>query len=304
MLTLTVFPSSGENSSKTISPPPFTRTTIYLSLYLFFIITLSSSDNLPDITYDFLTFLITLKLLLHFFEKSYHSNLYISTFFAVSLHVIDLHTHSVFSDGELIPFELVRRAIAKGYSAIAITDHVDLSNIDFVVPKIVKALDKIRAYVSIEVIPGAEITHAPPRMIPDLVKEARNLGALIVVVHGETIVEPVAEGTNRAAIEAGADLLAHPGLITTEDILFAKDRGTMLEITSRKGHSLSNGYVAKEASKLGAPLSLNTDSHSPNDLITIEMARNILIGAGIDENQVEQVFENSRRFVERISRRL
>lgn len=218
--------------------------------------------------------------------------------------MIDLHTHSIFSDGELIPYELVRRAIAKGYRAIAITDHVDSSNMDFVIPRIVKAIDKLRTYVSIEVIPGAEITHAPPRMIPDLVKEARNLGALIVVVHGETIVEPVVEGTNRAAIEAGADLLAHPGLIKTEDILFAKEMGTMLEITSRKGHSLSNGYVAKEASKFGVSLSINTDSHSPDDLITVEMARNILIAAGIDENRLEQVFENSKRFVEKISRRL
>lgn len=218
--------------------------------------------------------------------------------------MIDLHTHSIFSDGELIPYELVRRAIAKGYRAIAITDHVDASNIDFVVPRIVRAIDKLRTYVSIEAIPGAEITHAPPRMIPDLVKEARNLGALVVVVHGETIVEPVAEGTNRAAIEAGADLLAHPGLIKTEDILFAKEMGTMLEITSRKGHSLSNGYVAKEASKFGVSLSINTDSHSPEDLITVEMARNILIAAGIDENRLEQVFENSKRFVEKIARRL
>lgn len=218
--------------------------------------------------------------------------------------MIDLHTHSIFSDGELIPYELVRRAIAKGYRAIAITDHIDSSNIDFVIPRIVKAIDKLRTYVPIEVIPGAEITHAPPRMIPDLVREARNLGALIIVVHGETIVEPVAEGTNRAAIEAGADLLAHPGLIKTEDILFAKERGTMLEITSRKGHSLSNGYVAKEASKFGVSLSINTDSHSPDDLITAEMARNILIAAGIDENRLEQVFENSRRFVEKIARRL
>ncbi|MFN3740896.1 MAG: histidinol phosphate phosphatase domain-containing protein, partial [Thermodesulfovibrionales bacterium] len=240
-------------------------------------------------------------------ERSYFSNpsiLYISSFFAVSFIVIDLHTHSIFSDGELIPYELVRRAIAKGYRAIAITDHVDSSNMDFVIPRIVKAIDKLRTYVSIEVIPGAEITHAPPRMIPDLVKEARNLGALIVVVHGETIVEPVVEGTNRAAIEAGADLLAHPGLIKTEDILFAKEMGTMLEITSRKGHSLSNGYVAKEASKFGVSLSINTDSHSPDDLITVEMARNILIAAGIDENRLEQVFENSKRFVEKISRRL
>lgn len=218
--------------------------------------------------------------------------------------MIDLHTHSIFSDGELIPYELVRRAIDRGYRAIAITDHVDSSNIDFVIPRVVKALDKLRTYVPIEVIPGAEITHAPPVMIPDLVKEARNLGALIVVVHGETIVEPVAEGTNRAAIEAGADLLAHPGLIKTEDILFAKEMGTMLEITSRKGHSLSNGYVAKEASKFGVSLSINTDSHSPDDLITVEMARNILTAAGIDENRLEQVFENSKRFVEKITRRL
>lgn len=218
--------------------------------------------------------------------------------------MIDLHTHSIFSDGELIPYELIRRAIAKGYSAIAITDHVDSSNIDFIIPRIVKALDRIKTYVPIEVIPGAEITHAPPGMIPDLVKEARNLGALIVVVHGETIVEPVAEGTNRAAIEAGADLLAHPGLIKTEDILFAKEMGTMLEITSRKGHSLSNGYVAKEASKFGVSLSINTDSHSPEDLITMDMARNILIAAGIDENRIEQVFENAKRFIEKILRRV
>lgn len=218
--------------------------------------------------------------------------------------MIDLHTHSIFSDGELIPYELIRRAVSRGYSAIAITDHVDSSNIDFIIPRVVKALERIRPYVPIEVIPGAEITHAPPPMIPDLIKEARSLGALIVIVHGETLVEPVEEGTNRAAIEAGADLLAHPGLIKTEDILLAKDRGVMLEITSRKGHSLSNGYVAKEATKFGVSLSINTDSHSPEDLITKEMARDILIGAGIDGSRLEQVFENSKRFVEKISRRL
>lgn len=216
--------------------------------------------------------------------------------------MIDLHTHSIFSDGELVPAELVRRAAAIGYTAIAITDHVDHSNIDFVVPRLVQAAKLLKGYVSVEVIPGAEITHVPPRLIPDLVREARSLGARIVVVHGETIVEPVLEGTNRAAIEAGADILAHPGLITTEDILFAKDRGIVLEITARRGHAFSNGYVAKEAMKFGVSLTINTDAHSPGDLISREAAVRLLLASGIDENRIDTVFENGKALVERAIR--
>ncbi len=217
--------------------------------------------------------------------------------------MIDLHTHSFFSDGELIPSELIRRAEAIGYKAIAITDHVDASNIDFIVPKIVQAIRKMREYLSIEALPGAEITHAPPQTIPDLVKEARQLGAKIVVVHGETLVEPVRPGTNRAAIEAGADILAHPGLISEEDLLFAKEKGVTLEITARKGHSLSNGYVAKEAVRLGVRLCINTDSHSPSDLITKEFASKILLGSGIENTRLDRIFENSKVIIENALRR-
>ena len=217
--------------------------------------------------------------------------------------MIDLHTHTFFSDGELVPSELIRRAEAIGYKAIAITDHVDASNIDLVVPRIVSAIKQMSAYIAIEALPGAEITHAPPQTIPDLVKEARQLGAKIVVVHGETLVEPVAAGTNTAAIEAGADILAHPGLISQEDLLFAKEKGVTLEITSRKGHSLSNGYVVKEATRLGVRLCLNTDSHSPSDLITTEIALNILLGSGIEKSHIASVFENAKTIIEKALRR-
>jgi putative hydrolase len=217
--------------------------------------------------------------------------------------MIDLHTHSLFSDGELVPFELIRRAEAIGYKAIALTDHVDSSNIDLVIPRIANAIRKIREFISIEAIPGAEITHVPPQIIPELVKEARNLGAKIVVVHGETLVEPVAPGTNRAAIEANADILAHPGIISEEDLLLAKERGVTLEITSRKGHSLSNGYVAREAMRFGVRLCINTDAHSPLDLITREFATRILLASGIEGNRVESIFENSKSIVEKARRR-
>jgi len=217
--------------------------------------------------------------------------------------MIDLHTHSLFSDGELILSELIRRAEAIGYKAIAITDHVDSSNIDFVVPKIVSTIKKLRSLFSIEVIPGAEITHAPPHIIHDLVKEARHLGAKIVLVHGETIVEPVAPGTNKEAIEANVDILAHPGTISEEDLLLAKEKGVTLEITSRKGHSLSNGYVAKEAMRFGVPLCINTDTHSPLDLITKEFAIKILLASGIDGNRINSIFDHSKTLVEKALRR-
>lgn len=217
--------------------------------------------------------------------------------------MIDLHTHSLLSDGELIPSELIRRAEAIGYKAIAITDHVDSSNIDFVVPKIVSAIKKLRSLISIEAIPGAEITHAPPHIIHDLVKEARHLGAKIVLVHGETIVEPVAPGTNKAAIEANVDILAHPGIISEEDLLLAKEKGVTLEITSRKGHSFSNGYVAQEAMRFGVPLCINTDTHSPSDLITKGFAIRILLASGIDENRINSIFDHSKTLVEKALRR-
>jgi len=39
--------------------------------------------------------------------------------------MIDLHTHTVLSDGELIPTELVRRAEVLGFRALGMAEHVD-----------------------------------------------------------------------------------------------------------------------------------------------------------------------------------
>ena len=214
--------------------------------------------------------------------------------------MIDLHTHSLLSDGELLPSELVRRAVVKGYQGLAITDHVDVSNIDWVISRLVKDCGELMKYFQIAVIPGAEITHVPPEMIKPLAEEARKLGAKVVVVHGETIVEPVAPGSNLKALESPIDILAHPGLITEEEVLLAKKKGIMLEITARKGHCLTNGHVAKLALKIGAGLVLNTDAHSPEDLVTPDQARKIALGAGLDEGDFSQLRMNAQELLERI----
>lgn len=208
--------------------------------------------------------------------------------------MIDLHTHTIFSDGELIPSELVRRAHVIGYTAIAITDHVDSSNIDFILPRIVKVSKVLNSCWDIKVIPGVEITHAPLEEIPRLVKFARKNGAKVVVVHGETYSEPVLPGTNRAAIESGADILAHPGYIKEEDARLAAVKGVHLELTARAAHRKPNKHVLNTAKKSGARLVLNTDTHESSDLLSDRAGDRFLASLGIDKAYIEGIYKNSR----------
>jgi putative hydrolase len=214
--------------------------------------------------------------------------------------VIDLHTHSIFSDGELIPSELVRRAKVAGYRAIAVTDHADHSNIDMIIPCILKVCRKLTDAYSIQVLPGIELTHVPPDYICELAVEARGLGAKIIVVHGETIVEPVIAGTNMAALKSPIDILAHPGLLTEEEARLAAVNSVYLEISARKGHSLTNGHVVRTARAANAALIVNTDCHSPQDLISREFALRIAIGAGMTEKEASEVFRNSEIIVQKV----
>jgi histidinol phosphatase-like PHP family hydrolase len=213
--------------------------------------------------------------------------------------MIDLHSHTFFSDGELGPAELVRRAAVAGYRALAITDHADQSNIVSLLERLRPVVGELGAANGLVLLAGAELTHVPPSQIAAVVALGRAHGAQILSVHGETIVEPVMVGTNRAAIEAGVDVLAHPGLILPEDVELAAQKGVFLEITTRKGHSLTNGHVAKLAQHFGARLVINNDAHAPGDLVSLDMARKIALGAGMTEDQFEQARVNSLELVRR-----
>ena len=215
--------------------------------------------------------------------------------------MIDLHTHTLFSDGELLPSELVRRAQMKGCEAIALTDHVDSSNIDFVLPRIVKICKTLNKFWKIDVIPGVEITHAPIEELKRLTKFARRNGAKIVVIHGETISEPVIKGTNRRAIEAGCDILSHPGFITLADVRLAKKMNVYLEITTRQSHSRTNKHVLALARSAGARLVLNTDSHRPEDLISDKQRINFLKRLGLSKAEIDVACSNSKSLVRQAS---
>lgn len=215
--------------------------------------------------------------------------------------MIDLHTHCFFSDGELVPAEHLRRVEVLGYEAIAITDHADSSNMDFIIPRIVQAAHDLNQYSKTKLLPGIELTHIPPKLIAAMVKKARDLGALVVVGHGETVVEPVHPGTNLATIEADVDILAHPGFITEEEAKLAADKGIFLELSGRKGHSLTNGHVAKIAEKTGALLAVNADAHGPGDFLTAEMAEKVALGAGLSIARYLKLRDDMASFVKRIT---
>ena len=214
--------------------------------------------------------------------------------------VIDLHTHSIFSDGDLIPTELLQRAYSAGYKTVAITDHADYSNFDFILPRIIKVCLKISEKGKILALPGVELTHVDPSDISSLAKDARKLGAKVVIVHGETMVEPVPPGTNLAAINASVDILAHPGLINEEEAQLAAEKGVYLEITTRRGHAFSNGYVARIAGKYKAQLVLNNDAHTPGDFVGLKMATSIARGAGLTDEQIAAMFDNSQKLVQKV----
>ncbi len=199
---------------------------------------------------------------------------------------VDLHAHSFFSDGALLPSELLRRVEVLGYRALAITDHADASNLDELAAQLIRFWQKDAAAFTVTLVPGVELTHVRPAQIEPLARRARQLGFRLVVVHGETPAEPVFPGTNRAAVECPeVDILAHPGFITEEEAALAARNGVALEITSRSGHNITNGHVARIARLTGACLVVNTDTHAPADLINQARARVVALGAGLTEEE-------------------
>ena len=214
----------------------------------------------------------------------------------------DFHTHTVLSDGSLSPMELIYRSLSNSYKGIAITDHSGIGYLDRIVREVALDCALARSKWPIIAIPGIELTYVPPAAIHDVAKRAKELGAWLVVVHGESIVEPVEKGTNRAALSCPyVDILAHPGIISKEEAQLAASNGIFLEISARKGHSLSNGHVARLALEAGAQLLLNSDAHDPGDILTPSFARRVIMGAGLSKSQCDRVMvANTKSLVDAI----
>jgi histidinol phosphatase-like PHP family hydrolase len=209
----------------------------------------------------------------------------------------DLHTHSLLSDGQLLPSEVAVRYLAQGFKAIAITDHADYSNYKTLIRDILEFTSHWPKNSKIKILPGIELTHLPPEQFKPLARYARKHRIRVIVAHGETIAEPVSPGTNKAALEAGIDILAHPGRITDSDVKLAKKMGVFLEITCRAGHKATDAHVAKKALKFGARLILNTDSHAPEDIITPAQIVRVARQSGLSQANIGSIYRDVAKFI-------
>ena len=120
---------------------------------------------------------------------------------------IDLHTHSFFSDGVLLPSEMLRRAEALGYAALAITDHADVSNLDEIAAQLVRFSRAGLAGFSLHFVPGVEITDVPPEQIAPLARRAKRLGVRLVAARVDLAADAV------KALADEVELRAQPAVV-------------------------------------------------------------------------------------------
>jgi putative hydrolase len=211
--------------------------------------------------------------------------------------VHDFHTHTFLSDGALSPMEQARRAVVNGYLTLGLTDHMGVGGVAALLEGLRRDREIIERHWPITVVVGVELTHVPAEAIHEAAAHARSEGAEIIVVHGETPVEPVPEGTNHASIACGlVDVLAHPGFLTEDDARLAAANDVYLEITARRGHSLTNGHFARLAQLTGARMIVNSDAHEPSDLLKPGFQQAVALGAGIPSDLLNEILnENPAR---------
>jgi len=118
--------------------------------------------------------------------------------------MIDLHTHTNFSDGTDTPTELVNKAMAAGITTLALTDHDSISGWN-------EAINALRPGLSL--VPGAEISCQTTDGI-----SVHVLGLLFDPTHSELMKTLENTRDNRHL----ADALVKKGIVVSRDEAFTK----------------------------------------------------------------------------------
>lgn len=211
--------------------------------------------------------------------------------------MIDFHIH-IGTNG-LLPAEALRRAALCGCRAAGLvlrTDGGDLRHL----PQMVAEVQRLSLFMNIEAFAGVELAHVPPALLPDAVRAAREAGAELVLVHGETLADGVADGTNLAAVDAGADILAHPGLVDEQVSAYAAEKGVALELSACPRHGLANGHVAAQAQRFGCALVPGSAARAVADFTSRPAWKAVCRGAAMSQAMQDTFRNNAENLVKRL----
>ncbi len=201
----------------------------------------------------------------------------------------DLHVHTVWSDGRSTVEEMVKAAIGKGYSYMAVTDHAStLRLVDGLTPeKLMAQLKEIQdvsgRFPDFRIYSGVEV---------DILRDGRlfleddllaKLDVVIASVHDD-VGDRTGEIVNRlvkAARNPHVDIIGHPtGRIIgrrpgaagdlTKVFQAAADSGTFLEINASPERLDLSEDMVFQARRQGAKFAINSDAHSAKGLHVIE----------------------------------
>ncbi len=214
--------------------------------------------------------------------------------------MIELHMHSTLGIGRLTPAAALRQAKLAGCRVAALTEQADAATVKGALRGLLPLAREYGLYMDLDALAGVELTHVPPQLLGRSVEEARALGAQLVLVYGETLADSVDTGTNLAAIEAGADILSHPGLITPEEAALAAEKGVLLELSCRPEHGLANGRAAALARAAGAGLVIASDARGVGEVAGRERRKAVALGAGLSLEEFAAAEANARNLAQKL----
>lgn len=215
--------------------------------------------------------------------------------------MIDVHVH-ISPDGlaqGLLPAEALRLAALRGLRAVGLVVRSDGST-KLPLRRLSTRVRDLGLYLNMEACVGVELVHVPPALLPGAVADARKAGAELVLVHGESPADTVAEGTNVAAVEAGADILAHPGLIDDQTAAYAAEKGVALELSACPRHCLTNAHVADMARRHGCLLAPGGNARTPEEFLRLPSWDTVCRGAAFSSDQIARFRNNVSTLIKRL----
>lgn len=199
--------------------------------------------------------------------------------------IADLHTHSTWSDGKLSIREMAKAAQVRGLKVLAITDHSASLGVagGLSVDEIQAQRSEIDAVQSelgdsIRLLQGCEVEIRADGALDFPDEVLASLDIVIAALHSG-LRQPRQQVTERmlsAIRNPHVDIIAHPtgrmipnreGADLDIEAVFraAVEHGVALEINAHPSRLDLDDVLARRATQLGIPLSINTDAHSDHD---------------------------------------